>query len=153
MIKMGKKKQEKQFTALGSGTERLNYIMAESSRCIKCYGVIESCPICYCVECSTKRPHLVRPGRIPPDFMFQLIRFGHIADSCINCGQCKELYPINIPNSLFMHAQQVELEKMFSPKPGYDMTMPVLSYAEKMDERARLNATGSYMILDNVINE
>ncbi len=153
MIKMGKKNQEKQFAALGTGTERLNYIMAESSRCIKCYGCIENCPICYCVECSTKKPHLVRPGIIPPDFMFQMIRFAHIADSCINCGQCSELCPMDIPNSLYMHAQQVELEKMFGHKPGYDMTMPVLSYAEEMDERARLNATGSDMIFDNVFKE
>ncbi|HJK02796.1 MAG TPA: formate dehydrogenase, partial [Methanocorpusculum sp.] len=53
----------------------------------------------------------------------------------------------------FMHAQQVELEKMFGHKPGYDMTMPVLSYAEEMEERARLNATGSDMIFENVFKE
>ncbi|MDU9375561.1 hypothetical protein McpSp1_01380 [Methanocorpusculaceae archaeon Sp1] len=153
MMKMGKKNQEKQFAALGEGSTRLSYIMAESSRCIKCYGCIENCPICYCVECSTKKPHLVRPGVIPPDFMFQMIRFAHIADSCVNCGQCSELCPMNIPNSLFMHAQQVELEKMFGHKPGYDMTMPVLSFAEEMEERERLHATGSDMIFENVFKE
>ena len=154
MIKMGQKNQEKQFAELGTGTERLNKIMQQSSKCIKCYGCIENCPICYCVECSTKKPHLVRPGIIPPDFMFQMIRFAHIADSCINCGQCTELCPMDIPNSLYMHAQQVELEKMFGHKPpGYDMTMPVLSYAEEMEERARLNATGSDMIFENVFKE
>ncbi|HJK12559.1 MAG TPA: 4Fe-4S dicluster domain-containing protein, partial [Methanocorpusculum sp.] len=141
------------FAELGTGTERLNKIMQQSSKCIKCYGCIENCPICYCVECSTKKPHLVRPGIIPPDFMFQMIRFAHIADSCINCGQCTELCPMDIPNSLYMHAQQVELEKMFGHKPGYDMTMPVLSYAEEMEERARLNATGSDMIFENVFKE
>ena len=83
--------------------------------------------------------------------MFHLIRFAHIADSCINCGQCQELCPMDIPNALFMHAQQVELEKMFGHKPGYDMTMPVLSYAEEMEER--LNATGSDMIFENVFKE
>ena len=41
---------------------------------------------------------------------------------------------MDIPNALFMHAQQVELEKMFGHKPGYDMTMPVLSYAEEMED-------------------
>ncbi|MDV0441779.1 hypothetical protein McpAg1_09900 [Methanocorpusculaceae archaeon Ag1] len=153
MIKMGKKAQEHQFGELGTGTERLNKIMAEASKCIKCYGCIENCPICYCVECSTKKPHLVRPGIVPPDFMFQMIRFAHIADSCINCGQCSELCPMDIPNSLYMHSQQVELEKMFGHKPGYDMTMPVLSYAEEMEERERLHATGSDMIYDNVFNE
>ena len=154
MIKMGKKNQVKQFASIGESTgDRLSYIMSETSRCIKCYGCIENCPICYCVECSTKKPHLVPPGRLPPDFMFQLIRFAHIADSCVNCGQCTDVCPMNIPNSLFMHAQQVELEKMFGHKPGMDMELPVLAYAEEIDERARLNATGSDMIFENVFKE
>ena len=153
MINMGKKGQEEQFGALGEGTERLQYIMAETSRCIKCYGCIEACPICYCVECSTKKPHLVRPGILPPDFMFQMIRFAHIADSCVNCGQCSDVCPMNIENSLFMHAQQVELEKMFGHTPGQDMELPVLAFAEEADERARLNATGSDMIFENVFGE
>lgn len=150
MIKMGKKAQAKQFAELGEGTDRLNKLMNITSRCIKCYGCIENCPICYCVECSTKKPHLVKPGVTPPDFMFHMIRFAHIADSCINCGQCQELCPMDIPNSLYMHAQQVELEKMFGHKPGYDMELPVLAFAEEADERARLNATGSDMIFENV---
>lgn len=153
MVKMGKKNQKKQFTALGEGSEKLAMIMKETSRCIKCYSCIESCPICYCVECSTKKPHLVRPGIIPPDFMFQMIRFAHIADSCINCGQCQELCPMDIPNSLFMHSQQVELEKMFGHTPGMDMELPVLAFAEEVDERARLHATGSDMIYENVFGE
>ena len=150
MIKMGKKNQKKQFATLGEGSEKLALIMKETSRCIKCYSCIENCPICYCVECSTKKPHLVAPGIIPPDFMFQMIRFAHIADSCINCGQCQELCPMDIPNSLFMHAQQVELEKMFGHIPGQDMELPVLAFAEEADERARLHATGSDMIYENV---
>ncbi len=154
MIKMGKKNQDKQFVAIGEGTGgRLTYIMAETSRCIKCYGCIESCPICYCVECSTKKNYLVPSGRLPPDFMFQLIRFAHIADSCVNCGQCTDVCPMNIPNSLFMHAQQVELQKMFGHKPGMDMELPVLAFAEEADERARLHATGSDMIYENVFKE
>ena len=153
MLKLGDKNRTRQFAELGSRRERLEKIMKLSSRCISCRACIENCPICYCVECSTAKPHLVRPGQMPPDFMFHLIRFAHIADSCINCGQCQELCPMDIPNALFMHAQQVELEKMFGHKPGYDMTMPVLSYAEETEERARLNATGSDMIFENVFKE
>ena len=85
--------------------------------------------------------------------MFQLIRFAHIADSCVNCGQCQELCPMDIPNALYMHAQQVELEKMFGHKPGVDMELPVLGFAEEAAERARLNATGSDMIYENVFGE
>ena len=60
---------------------------------------------------------------------------------------------MDIPNALFMHAQQVELERMFGHRPGYDMTMPVLAFAEETEERARLSATGSDMIFENVFHE
>ena len=153
MIKMGKKAQAKQFAELGEGTEKLQKIMKITSRCIACHACIENCPICYCVECSTKKPHLIEPGQQPPDFMFHMIRFAHIADSCVNCGQCQELCPMEIPNALLMHAQQVELEKMFGHVPGQDMELPVLGFAEEADERARLNATGSDMIYENVFGE
>jgi formate dehydrogenase subunit beta len=153
MVKMGKKAQKSQFAALGEGTERLATIMRDSSRCITCRACIENCPICYCVECSTLKPHLVDQTKTPPDFMFHLIRFAHIADSCVNCGQCQELCPAEIPNALFMHAQQVELEKMFGHTPGIDMSLPVLAFAEERDERQRLNDTGSDMIFENVFKE
>lgn len=153
MLKLGDKARAHQFAELGEGRERLEKIMNLSSRCIACRACIENCPICYCVECSTAKPHLVAPGQNPPDFMFHLIRFAHIADSCINCGQCQELCPMEIPNALFMHAQQVELEKMFGHVPGQNMDLPVLAFAEEMDERARLNATGSDMIYENVFGE
>ncbi len=153
MVKMGKKAQKSQFATLGEGTERLAKIMQDSSRCITCRACIENCPICYCVECSTLKPHLVDQTQTPPDFMFHLIRFAHIADSCVNCGQCQELCPAEIPNALFMHAQQVELEKMFGHTPGIDMSLPVLAFAEESVERQRLHDTGSDMIFENVFKE
>ena len=148
MYKLSDKWRAKDFGNLGEGRERLTKIVKETSRCIKCYACIENCPICYCVECSTKKPYLVRPGEVPPNFMFHLIRFAHIADSCINCGQCQELCAMDIPNALFMHAQQVELEKMFGHVPGVDMKLPLLALVEEREERARLDATGSDQIYD-----
>ena len=148
MLKLADKWRAKDFAALGEGRERLKKIVTETSRCIKCYSCIEACPICYCVECSTKKPYLVTPGQVPPNFMFHLIRYAHIADSCINCGQCQELCAMDIPNALFMHAQQVELEKMFGHVPGVDMKLPLLALVEEREERARLDATGSDQIFD-----
>jgi formate dehydrogenase subunit beta len=148
MLKLGDKWRKKDFEGLGEGRERLKKIVKETSRCIKCYACIENCPICYCVECSTKKPYLVTPGQVPPNFMFHLIRYAHIADSCVNCGQCEELCAMDIPNALFMHAQQVELEKMFGHVPGVDMTLPLLALVEEKEERDRLSATGSDQIFD-----
>jgi len=148
MYKLGDKWRARDFAELGEGRERLKKIVKETSKCIKCYQCIENCPICYCVECSTKKAYLVKPGEVPPNFMFHLIRFAHIADSCINCGQCQELCAMDIPNALFMHAQQVELEKMFGHVPGVDMQLPLLALVEERQERDRLSATGSDQIFD-----
>ena len=84
--------------------------------------------------------------------MFHLIRYAHIADSCVNCGQCEEVCPAEIPNALFMHAQQVELEKMFGHVPGVNMELPLMAYVEEKEERGRLHNTGSDMIYQNVFN-
>ena len=60
-----------------------------------------------------------------------MIRYAHVAPSCINCGQCQELCPMDIPNALFMHAMQTEIQELIgSPKPGYDMTQSPLAYSE-----------------------
>jgi formate dehydrogenase subunit beta len=152
MFKLGDKWRKHDFEALGEGSKRLTTIVKETSRCIKCYACIENCPICYCVECSTKKPYLVPPGELPVNFMFHLIRFAHISDSCVNCGQCEENCPMEIRNSLFMHAQQTEIEKMFGHAPGVDMSLPVLGIAEESEERQRLANTGSDMIFLNVFN-
>ncbi|ADN35802.1 coenzyme F420 hydrogenase/dehydrogenase beta subunit domain protein [Methanolacinia petrolearia DSM 11571] len=148
MYKLADKSRAKQFGELGEGKERLDYIMSETSRCIKCYQCIENCPICYCVECSTRKPHLVPPGQVPPPFMFHLIRYTHIADSCINCGQCEELCAMDIPNALFMHAIQLEMQDMFGYEPGVNMDLPVLALVEEPAERKRLNDTGTDQIFD-----
>jgi len=50
--------------------------------------------------------------------MFHLRRFAHISDSCINCGQCEELCPMEIPLALFSHAIRTEGDSAFQPKLG-----------------------------------
>ncbi len=146
MLKLGDKWRARDFGSLGEGKERLQKMMEDSSRCTKCYACIENCPICYCVECSTKKPYLVPPGVLPVPFMFHLIRYAHVSDSCVNCGQCEETCPMEIANSLYMHALQTDMEKMFGHTPGVNMDLPVLALVEEQAERQRLFETGSDQI-------
>ena len=148
MFKLGDKCRNEQFDKLGEGKERLNYIIEQTSRCIKCYQCIENCPICYCVECSTKKPYLVESGVVNPPFMFHLIRYSHIADSCVNCGQCQELCAMDIPNALYMHALQRERQDMFGYEPGVNLDLPLLSLVEEPAERKRLHDTGDDQIFN-----
>ncbi len=117
MLKLGEKWRKKDFTALGA--KLWDTINKETSRCIKCYSCIENCPVCFTAADSLKKNSLmVKPGELPPNSMFHMRRFAHISDSCINCGQCEELCPAEIPMALFSHAIRVEGDAAFEPKLG-----------------------------------
>src|SRR5512137_65240 len=117
MLKLGEKWRKKDFTALGANLwETIN---KETSRCIKCYSCIENCPVCFTAADEMKKDTLmIKRGQLPPNSMFHLRRFAHISDTCINCGQCEELCPMDIPMALFSHAIRVEGDAMFEPKLG-----------------------------------
>lgn len=68
------------------------------SRCMKCYGCRESCPICFCEECTLElAPEWVTRGLTPAAPLFHLERMVHMVDACTNCGQCEEVCPSEIP--------------------------------------------------------
>jgi formate dehydrogenase subunit beta len=117
MLKLGDKWRRKDFSALAPNLWEI--IAKETSRCMKCYSCIDKCPVCVTAADKFKQPdQMVRAGFIPADPMFHLRRFAHISDSCINCGQCEELCPAEIPLALFSHAIRTEADKFFDPKLG-----------------------------------
>jgi formate dehydrogenase subunit beta len=117
MLKLGDKWRKKDFTAMRDNLWET--ISRETSRCLKCYSCIEKCPVCIATPFEGRTDDLmVRPGYIPSDPMFHLRRFAHISDSCINCGQCEELCPAEIPLALFSHAIRVEADNAYVPKLG-----------------------------------
>lgn len=117
MLKLGEKWRKHDFTVLGA--DLWNIINTETSRCIKCYSCIEKCPVCSSTAFEGREEsYMVRRGVLPSDPMFHLRRFAHISDSCINCGQCEELCPVEIPLALFSHAIRVEADNAFEPKLG-----------------------------------
>lgn len=117
MLKLGDNWRKHDFTALGANL--WDIINKETSRCVKCYSCIEKCPVCSPTLFEGREESLmVRRGMLPADPMFHLRRFAHISDSCINCGQCEELCPMEIPLALFSHAIRVETDNAFEPKLG-----------------------------------
>jgi formate dehydrogenase subunit beta len=122
--------RERDFTPLSTSRERLKRMMEETSRCIKCYTCIEVCPALF----NTIKPYVTSfPGKVPPEFGFHLLRYSHVADSCIDCGQCEELCPVDIPNALFMHAIEADLEALYGYHAGEDMSRPVAAIMEEPD--------------------
>ncbi len=117
MLKLGNKWRKNDFEALSS--DLWGTIGRETARCIKCYSCIENCPVCFPAAEELKgNSRMVTSGQVPPNPMFHLRRFAHISDTCVNCGQCEELCPMDIPLALFSHAIRTEGDTAFEPKLG-----------------------------------
>lgn len=129
-LKLAEEWRNKDFAPLSSSRERLKTMIEETSRCIKCYTCVEVCPALFNKILPYKTAF---PGKVPPEFAFHLLRYAHVADSCVYCGQCEELCPMDIPNSLFMHAIETDLEELYGYHSGVDMSKPVMALMDEPD--------------------
>ncbi|KZX10911.1 Coenzyme F420 hydrogenase/dehydrogenase, beta subunit C-terminal domain [Methanobrevibacter oralis] len=109
MIKLSKKQQN---TAYPSAVDADYW-----NRCIKCYGCRDVCPICYCYNnCEIDKKYFKESGSIPPHpIEFQGIRLSHMGFSCVDCGQCEDVCPVDIPVSLIFD----KMQKKYCDRTGY----------------------------------
>ncbi|MGC8719488.1 MAG: 4Fe-4S binding protein [Thermodesulforhabdaceae bacterium] len=102
-----------------SVAERKNFWDEAFSRCIKCYGCRNICPVCFCRDCSLEDPLLVKPGQAPAEFpIFHLVRAVHMAGRCIDCGLCEEACPANIPLRILYRKINAIMEEEFQYQTG-----------------------------------
>lgn len=116
--------QERDFATFKQMTldERFDYWSGEFSRCIKCYGCRDECPICYCKDCYLEADRgLVRAGEVPPEIMFPFVRIAHVMDSCVNCGRCQDVCPMGLPLACLTFMLNRELADIFEYEPGMDV--------------------------------
>ncbi len=67
-------------------------------KCTACGMCIRGCPVCYCVDCILMKKKKAK--NIDP-ITYQLTRMAHDADRCIECGNCDNNCPMNLPLSLY----------------------------------------------------
>lgn len=108
--------------------ERLRFWMDAFSRCLKCMGCRNICPMCYCKDCVLDNPSIVGPGTKPPDIpIFHLVRAIDMADRCVDCGMCEEICPADIPlRQLYRQARQSVKESLgYEPGLNPDEVSPL----------------------------
>ncbi len=114
--------------------------------CIKCNNCREACPICYCRQCyfdsetfkyypdSIKRKLEIKPAlRLPTDkILFHLGRVSHMALSCVACGMCEDVCPVDIKVSQFFKYMGKNVQNTFDYKPGINREepLPLLTFKE-----------------------
>jgi formate dehydrogenase subunit beta len=83
-----------------SPDERYNYWAKQYDKCIRCYACRNACPACNCRECYVDQ-YLVgwqgKQNNRAENQVYGLTRALHIADRCIECGECERVCPMDIP--------------------------------------------------------
>jgi ferredoxin len=98
------------------------------SRCIKCYGCRNACPVCFCPSCKLEDDAYVTLGSLPPDpLAFHLIRAMHVADRCVGCGACQESCPSGLPLLSLHLAMRDALRKRTGYTSGSAALSPLLT--------------------------
>ncbi len=92
--------------------------MARLLKCTACGMCIRGCPVCYCIDCILLSK---RKAKTIDNISYQLTRIAHVADRCIECGNCENNCPMNLPLSLYFQS----LNEVFKDKFDYESGISV----------------------------
>lgn len=101
----------------GDEAERMARWTGLLSRCLKCYGCRNACPICVCTPCKLEDDLWVEKAAVPTEMIpYHLIRAFHLADTCVACGACQDACPVGIP----LMALQLVMRRRLAERYGYE---------------------------------
>jgi len=139
--------KKKLFDEIEAKMKGIDGLIDIFGRCISCHGCMRVCPICYCTLCEFESPdseyrssfydsELKKRGaiRIPPGTVyFQLGRMMHIGISCVACGACDDVCPVDIPVSIIFKKVGESVQKLFDYVPGRDLEeeIPFLTFEKE----------------------
>ncbi|MHA2036391.1 MAG: Coenzyme F420 hydrogenase/dehydrogenase, beta subunit C-terminal domain [Promethearchaeota archaeon] len=89
--------------------------IAELLKCTMCNTCIRGCPVCYCVDCILQKK---RKDKTIDKVTYQLTRIAHDADRCVECGNCDNNCPQNLPLSLYFQSLNEAFKEKFNYEPG-----------------------------------
>lgn len=136
MLKNSAKKKASDFEGTtGDIIDAFHEYEEEFSKCMKCYGCREACPLCFCEECclEAEGPEWVPGGYTPAAPFFHLTRMVHMVDACVNCGQCSEVCPCEIPVAKLWDTVNNKVREVYGYISGFktDQPIPFTEYPQK----------------------
>ncbi|MBN1537239.1 MAG: 4Fe-4S dicluster domain-containing protein [Anaerolineales bacterium] len=136
------------FTEIRARLEGEEGVAGVFAACIRCHNCMNVCPICYCKTCVFKSQVFDHEPmqfvewakqkgayRLPSDTMlFHLTRLNHMGLSCVGCGMCTEVCPVELPVGMVFRAIGQRLQATFEYAPGrnIDEQLPLITF--KADE-------------------
>ena len=145
----GKREIEKKklFDELETKMNGIDGLIEIFGKCIGCHGCSKVCPICYCKLCgfessdfeyksSNYETDFSKKGgiKVPPRTLFyHLGRLDHISISCVGCGSCEDVCPVDIPISIIFKKIGESVQKMFDYIPGKNVEeeIPLITFEEE----------------------
>ena len=83
--------------------------------CTMCGMCIRGCPVCYCVDCILQQK---RKDKVINKETYQLTRIAHVADRCVECGNCDNNCPQHLPLSLYFQSLNEAFKEKFKYTAG-----------------------------------
>ncbi len=105
-------------------------------RCIRCYACRNVCPACFCPRCLVEEnmPQWVSPLPSQGDnFVFHLMRLMHVAGTCVSCGECERVCPVEIPLMKLNEKMADDIRELFDFVAGADLeqALPFRTYRQE----------------------
>ena len=101
--------------------QRWDFWQEELKKCMKCYACRQSCPMCYCTQCTVEEN---RPQWIPVashrlgNLEWHLMRAMHLVGRCVSCRQCGTACPVNIPIHLLPMKLAIDVKEIYGTDAG-----------------------------------
>ena len=79
---------------------RSEYFDNMFSKCLRCYACRNVCPCCTCKTCFVDSRRVAWQGKqnnLNENRFYGITRALHIADRCIECGECERVCPMELP--------------------------------------------------------